>query len=297
MKKLIYLFAAIMFAGMTFMTSCTKDETPENLDPTINFKGGADYISEDATLETLQQFKIGIIAQSNSNSQKALTNLNITRTFDNTAWFVWDTAIDVTAYDININLLALNVEGTEKIDFTVTDKDGKTATISLNITTVATAGPINSYTDKILGSYQSATGSSFASIDGTVYSLADAKANSEKIDWVYFYGATNAATIASPMDDDAQNVYNDATNGIATWDIKNDTKFKKVVDNIDWADITDDTILKEQAVGADQTKINQIAVGDLISFVAANGKTGMIKIDNIVTGTDGTIDISVKVQQ
>jgi 5-hydroxyisourate hydrolase-like protein (transthyretin family) len=265
--------------------------------PTINFKGGADYISQDATLGTLQQFKIGINALSNSLSQTHLDNLNITRIFDNTAWFSWDTAIDVTAYSIDVNLLALNVEGVEKIEFTITDKDGKTAKVSLNITTESSAGPINSFTDKILGSYNSNIGASFASLDGTVYSLADAKANSEKIDWVYFYGAVSAATIASPNDVDAQAVYNHPINGIQTWDIRNDTKFRKVIDNIEWNDITDDSILIEQCVGADQTKINQLAVGDLISFVAANGKTGMIKIDNIVAGADGTIDISVKVQQ
>jgi hypothetical protein len=298
MRKLVYLFAVILLAGATFMTSCNKEDEPQDLNPTINFKGGAGYVSQDATLETLEAFTIGITAQANATSQKNLSNLKITRTFDNQVWFEWDSAIDVNFYSIDVNFLALNVEGTERVEFTITDKDGEQAKISLNITTESAAGPINFYTQKILGSYQSATGSSFASIDGTVYNLADAKANADKIDWLYFYGATNAATLAAPDDDDAADVFNDATNGLQTWSVLNDTRFKKVSTAIDWDAVTDDTIIVQETTdGVDQTKINQIAVGDILGFVAANGKHGLIKIDNIVAGADGTIEISVKVQQ
>jgi len=298
MKKLFNLFAASMLVGILFVTSCTDNDEPQDLNPTLNFKGGAGYISQDATLEVNEQFTIGITAQANANSQKNLTNLRVTRTFDNNIWFDWDTAINTNAYSIDANFLALNVEGTERIEFTITDKDDKKSSVSLNITTEQTAGPINFYTQKVLGSYESATGSSFASVDGTIYNLADAKTNADKIDWLYFYGATNEATLAAPDDADAANVFNDVTNGLQTWSKLNMTRFKKVVTAINWDDIVDDSIiLQETAEGVIETKINKLAVGDMLAFITEGGKHGMLKIDAITVGTAGTIEIAVKVQQ
>ncbi|MCK5838256.1 MAG: hypothetical protein KAG99_00345, partial [Bacteroidales bacterium] len=133
MKRIIYLTTIILFAGATFMTSCNDEE--EDGPPNISFKGGATYISQDATLNTLEAFTIGITASSNTTSAATLTNLNISRTFDNQVWFDWDTALNVDHYDLNVSFIALNVEGVERIAFKVTDEKGMTNEISLNITT------------------------------------------------------------------------------------------------------------------------------------------------------------------
>ncbi len=297
MKKLVYLFAFLMVSGLLFMTSCS-DEEEGDLKPTINFKGGAGYVSEDVTLDTEQDFTLGITAASNSSSGANLSLLELTRVYNNATWFSWDTAINVSYYSIDITLTSLNVEGTEKISLKITDKDGQTNEIALNITTESAAGPITAFDQKILGSYQSSTGSSFASVDGTIYSLAEAKANQSKVDWMYFYGASDLATIASPNDSHAALVFNNATNGLQTWTTKNNTLFRKVSTVIDWNAITDDTIImSEAATEPDQTRIATLAVGNVLLFKTVTGKYGMIKVNNIAVGADGTIDISVKVQQ
>ncbi|HRZ21614.1 MAG TPA: hypothetical protein P5184_08090, partial [Bacteroidales bacterium] len=286
-----------MVSGLFFMTSCT-DEEEGDVKPTINFKGGAGYVSQDVTLDTDAEFTIGITAASNSSSGAKLSLLELTRVYNNATWFTWDTAIDVSYYSIDITMTALNVEGTEKVSFKITDKDGQTNEISLNITTESTAGPITAFDQKILGSYQSSTGSSFASVDGTIYSLAEAKANQAKVDWMYFYGATDLSTLAAPDDSHAALVFNNATNGLQTWTTKNATRFRKVTTAISWDAITDDSIIMQEAATApDQTRMATLAVGDILLFKTVTGKYGMIKVNNIAVGADGTIDIAVKVQQ
>ncbi len=297
MKKLVYLFAFLMVSCLLFMASCTDDEEGD-VKPTINFKGGAGYVSQDVTLDTEENFTIGITAASNSSSGANLSLLELTRVYNNTTWFSWDTAINVSYYSIDITMTSLNVEGTEKIYLKVTDKDGQSNEISLNITTESTAGPITAFDQKILGSYQSTTGSSFASADGAIYSLAEAKANQSKVDWMYFYGASDLATLAAPDDTHAALVFNNATNGLQTWTTKNATRFRKVSTVIDWNSITDDTIIMtEAATEPDQTRIATLAKDDVLLFKTVTGKYGMIKVNNIAVGADGTIDISVKVQQ
>ena len=297
MKKLVYLFALLVVSGFFFVTSCTEDENGD-VKPTINFKGGAGYVSQDITLDTDAEFTIGITAASNSSSGAKLSLLELTRVYNNATWFTWDTAIDVSYYSIDITMTSLNVEGTEKISLKVTDKDGQTNEISVNITTESAAGPITAFDQKILGSYQSATGSSFASADGSIYSLAEAKANQAKVDWMYFYGASDLATIAAPNDAHAALVFNNATNGLQTWTTKNATLFRIVTTTIDWNAITDDTIIMQEAATApDQTRIATLAAGNILLFKTVTGKYGMIKVNNIAVGADGTIDISVKVQQ
>jgi hypothetical protein len=302
MKKISYLFAILLLAGVTVMISCTKDEnTNQDLKPTINFKGGAAYISTDATLDVLQEFLIGVTASNNVNSGKNLANLKVTRTFNNAIWFSWDTTFNEPYLDIDFSFLAITVAGTERIAFIVTDKDGQTNEVSLNITTQVVNGPINYYgqiVPLVLGSYESSTGSSFASFDGSIYNLAEAKTNAARVDWLYFYGSSNHATIAAPDDADAISVFNDPTNGISTWSVKNATRFKNITTAVDWNAVIDDgPILQLTQDGVTESKISQLAANDVLGFITVTGKHGLIKIGNIVVGAGGTIEISVKVQQ
>ncbi|HNY03432.1 MAG TPA: hypothetical protein PKG48_12620 [Bacteroidales bacterium] len=296
MKTLRAMLGLAMVAGLMFFSSCSKDET-QDLTPSINFAAGTGYVSGDATLQVNEDFKVGINAFANTNSGSKLAKLTITRVFNNYP-VSQDTVFSAASINLVINATANSQVGPEKWYFKVTDKDGQSKEISLTITTVAGASPINTFTMKIMGAQGSSTGSSFASIDGTVYSLANAKTNAAKVDWLYFYGATNLATLAAPNDADAISVFNDPTNGLATWAVKNATKFKKVTDAITWADITTDAVIVAQtASGVTNTKINNLAANDVLAFITASGKKGMIKVESISGTTDGTITISVKVQQ
>jgi len=266
----------------------------------MTLAGSAGYISGDITVDVNSAIKFGITARATSGTVK---RCYIYRTITGKpAQKVLDTTFTaaITVFATDINTTALGAAGTEKWDFTVTDSNGGSATVSVTITTTVptTYGPIFSYPTKVLGAQTSATGSSFASSNGTVYSLADAKINSALIDWVYFYGATNFATICAPNDADAAAVFNNATNGVATWATRNATVFKTATGIGNWNSITNDsTILAQTSSGVTGSKVNNLATGYFLAFITATGKKGLIKVNSLTPDATGSIDIDVKVQQ
>ena len=209
-----------------------------------------------------------------------------------------DSTFSSDTYSIDFNVIAASQTGTVKFTFKITAADGESSEISLSITT--TAGPITSCSQKILGSYDNTTtGSSFASADGTVYSLADAKTNTAKIDWMYYYGSvSNLATLVAPIDATASSVFS-GTNGPANWTVRNNTKLAKVTlpAGVTWDNITTDAEIIPLATGLTETKVNMLTVGQIVSFKTVTGKMGLIKIEAISGTTAGSLTYSVKVQQ
>ncbi len=297
MKQVKSLLAVFLLAG-TFLTSCSKSDTTNPVDetPSINFVGATGYISADATLTVGESFKVGINAFSNATSGSKLTKLTITRVFNNIP-VTQDTILSTATLNIVINATAAASPGPEKWYFKVTDKDNQSKEISLTITTVANAGDINTFSMKIMGAQASTTGSSFASIDGSVYDLTLAKLNAAKVDWMYYYGATNLATIAAPSDPSATEVFT-GTNGPGSWSVRNATKFKDVSTTVDFASVTDDSKIILAATGSTVTLIPQLSAGKVLAFIAANGKMGLIKVETITGNSNtGSMTISVKVQK
>jgi len=296
MKKINLLFAVIIMAGMTFLTSCGTDTTA--VGPNMDLKGGAGYTAADVTVPVGTDIKVGVTAQQ---GDAKLVNLKITATANNIPTTLLDSTFSNDTFNKDYTITAPSVVGTVRISLVMTDKDGLTDEAAFNLTTTAIAGgEIKAYTAKILGSYDnSAYGSSFASADGTVYTLAEAKANAAKIDWMYYYGATNKATLAAPSDASVTEVFTSATNGPATWSVRNATKLSKVTlpGGVTWDGITDDTQIKTLATGLTTTKATTLAVGDIVAFETVLGKKGLIKVENIATGAAGTITYSVKVQK
>ena len=148
---------------------------------------------------------------------------------------------------------------------------------------------------KILGSYDNLThGSSFATIDGMVYKIADATLNQAKIDFLYWYGVSTSATLASPADNATPTVYP----AVGGWTTRNDTRFTETTVTADEFDqITNDAPIIAAATGASLTKIGNLSVDDVIGVMAADGRYALIKITDIEVGQAGTITIDVKVQQ
>lgn len=299
MKRLSYLFAILLAASVTSLTSCSKDTSTTDVKPTINFVGGTGFISGDVTLKAGEYMKVGISAFSNSSSKAKLKNLKVVRTFNNIPFVALDSTLSSTdAFNITLESYAYPEAGTERWTFTITDKDNESTEIAFNVTTTA-GGPITSYNQKILGSYDnSAYGSSFASFDGTVYTLADAKANAAKIDWMYYYGATNLATLASPNDATVLAIFT-STNGPANWSVRNDTRFAACTlpSGLTWDNITTDAEIVPLASVAADTKANMLAIGQIVAFKTVAGKQGLIKIEAITGTGAGSITYSVKVQQ
>jgi hypothetical protein len=301
MRKLNYLLGLIILTGLVF-ASCSKDEDPNP--PTINFKGGThvgtgmEYIDGDVTLSVASQFMVGITASSASDAN--LKNIKVVRDFENVITITqFDSTFNASNFAIDIIFLAYPTAGTEVWTFTATDKNDKQTSISFTITTEEISSGIIEYNDKLLGSHQSSNGSSFASFDGSVYSLADAKANADKVDFLYFYGATNLATIAAPDDATAATVFFDATNGLQTWSVLNNTRFTltdMTPEEYNGVLNSASLIVIVNNANPTESKVNQLAVDDVVAFKTAAGKYGMFIVTNLVEGAAGDIEISVKIE-
>jgi hypothetical protein len=286
----------LMMASVSFFTSCTTEE--EDLSPTITFVTGSGYISSDATLSAGEAFTVNISATANSTSGAKLTNLKVVRTLGGNAVTVADETIDLSSFTSELSANAAFIAGTEKWTFSVTDANGESAEISINITTTA-GGAISTFDQKILGSYSNNTyGSFFGSADGTVYKMVEAYNNQAKVDWCYYYGVSNGATLAAPNDQTAMDeIFTNATYGLSQWSTRNATTFSLVTDELLWDNITDDAYIVAYANSTSNTSVKQLVTGNIVAFKTASGKMGLIRITDIATGAAGSITYNVKVQQ
>ncbi len=263
------------------------------------YQPGWNRIDADVTLTVGEEFVFGITG--NTNSDKYLKRLLIQRKFENVSTItILDSALNTVSITLDIMTFAYPTVGLEDFICTLWDKNDKSTTINFTITTEPAASDITTYEDIILGAQASTTGGSFATVDGMVYTLDMAKANSDKIDFLYFYGATNLATLAAPDDADAATVFTGA-NGLDTWDVLNPTKFKTTtLSSADFDAITSSSQLVTVAVLPTQpnlSKANDLSVGDVLAFKTVEEKFGLIRVDAINGANNaGTIEITVKVQ-
>lgn len=291
MKKINLLFASVILASLAFFSACTKDTTP----PTINFKGGASYTSSDVTVDEGTILTFGITASSGT---AKLESFKIVATHSNTPITLVDSTFSSDTFndDFSFEIAAL---GETKLTFTITDKDGETAELSLNVTAQAA---ISNYTAVLLGGQQNATlGSFYSTADNSVMNLATARSNSQKADMVYYYGTTNQASIVAISDAQLSAVPTFVE--CATWPTVNETKFK-LTTGLDWATITSGDAIEAAATGLTATHVNQLAVGDIVAFETAStssnpSKKGLYKVLEIngTTGADREIKIEVKIQK
>lgn len=143
--KFILLFVAVLGIGLS---SCSKDEdeTPQDLTPNIDFKGGNEYISADALVTTGQDFTIGITASSNANSGKKLKSVKYTVTSNNAVVLEFDSIFSETSYNLDYTFNMENA-GEAVFKFDVTDKDDQMKSISLTVTAESADTPIGAAAD------------------------------------------------------------------------------------------------------------------------------------------------------
>src|SRR5690554_2216186 len=163
---------------------------------------------------------------------------------------------------------------------------------------------IESFTAVLMGSYDDANlGSFFSTVTGKVYKITPAGENSELIDFAYFYGSTNEATISAPNNDDVFGTGDGKVFGpVTSWATCLETRFTKIsaenltVAEFDAAD-NDEIITENEAEAEELSKmVNKLQDGDLVFFVTVDGKKGIFKVADLDTEAK-TITIDVKVQK
>lgn len=142
------LFLILVVAFGMAVTSCNKDEdtTPVDVTPNIDFKGGSDYISSDATVIAGEDFMIGITASSNANSGKKLTSVKYTVTSNNVVVLEEDSVFSETTFNLDY-IFRMDDPGQAVFKFEVTDKDGQKNSVMVTVTAEAGTTPLGDAQD------------------------------------------------------------------------------------------------------------------------------------------------------
>jgi hypothetical protein len=280
MKKfnLLVALSALVLGGM-FFTACedTTGTGPEiaflNGDNSVTLETGvttytiAGTITSDAGLESVRFSKV---------TTGGSTQLQLIESFT-----------DKNNYQFQYELT--NITENMTIEVQATDKDAvqNSANFTVNVTV---GGAINTVTSTLGGGGNTTIGSFFASTGTThVYKQTPATSSSSLIDIIYHY--TSGAELFAPSNATIQDLY---SLSFATY---NATKFKTTsLTTAQFDAVDDDVAIVTAADGASATMLN-VAANDVVAFVTAAGKKGLLKVVAVTGNNTGTIDIVVKVQQ
>jgi hypothetical protein len=285
MKKLINsMLSMLAIAGVLFLASCGDDEEdPAPNGPTVGLVNSTGNISGDADLLVGSSFSIEVTA---SKGDRNMDTWSILR--DGVALANFD-ELDVPEND-NFTTVVSDIPvpadaGAYTYTFQVTDRDGVTGSVEWVITAVVPAS-FTTFTET-LGAQSSATGSSIDVSEERVYNLGDAKANSDKVDFFYYYGSTNQATLWSPTDSEANA---DDIFGLANeWATKNATAIS--TSTLDFDNATPADVVAATISG---TRANNLSSDDVVIFETVDGVRGIGKV-SITGAADGEISIDFKV--
>lgn len=292
-KRKQLMIVGAMAGGLLF-TGCLTDSKSDNSNVKI-----ADLKVTPASAKAGQSVDV----EGTVSSDAGLTAVVIT---------VWKGSTDVTSgsgFTVSQTALggtakawSLKTDGNVKIDvggaaalgdYTVkvvarsgTDSAVATTTLKLDGTVVTTA-------EVVLGSNQNAAGGSVDLDNLTVYTHAQAKPISGKIDLYYAHSATDGDKLFTPLQ--AKNSgFGMTTNGPATWDVANATEFRKLtLSESAFAAITTQEAI--DALWATGTVVlgggDVIAEGSTYIVNTDMAKKVLIRVTAYVAGDTGSITV------
>ncbi len=136
MKKFKLIVMMMALVGL-FATSCNKDDDnttqPVDKAPTLNFKGDAGYISQDATVTVGDTIKVGVLANSNTTSNSKLVSVKYEIIAGNNIIHTKDSVFKEKAYNYDY-MFPVHEAIDFTLKFTVTDKKGEKTSKSINVT-------------------------------------------------------------------------------------------------------------------------------------------------------------------
>ncbi len=186
---------------------------------------------------------------------------------------------------------------TISVSFTA-DNQGKSTEVIRSIAVVKPAGEINTYTAIILADIENPNGSSFFSLDNNLLlTLNEARSNSDKVDLIYYYGATNKATLCNATDEGVKAFTDSHNNSIVDQlTTKNNTELSAVTMTAEeFTAVMDDDPITSIVPEAVATAVNQLAIGNVIYAKTVTGKLALIMVKDII-GAQGTSEITIEVK-
>ena len=288
-----YSLCIILSLLITFLSSCSKEESENNISPVLLLKTDSIYISSDTSLAEGRQIILGVKA--NSNGGENLCNLLI---ISNDSLRLYDYGFNSTQIDKDIKIFK-NSDSIQNISIIIRNKAGLSKSIILKIAKNGSLyQPVIYFPEIILGAQQNSSTGSFCSLqNGMVYSLSNAFLNQELIDLLYYYNSTDHNTIGSPGAN-ISGVYS-GNNAPEFWAVRNTTYFSRTTLNIpisSFDNSLNDSLIIANIFSNGGRKIKLLLPGQIWAFQTKDGKFGLIKIKEVDGLETGTVKFAIKLQ-
>lgn len=309
MRKIKFLLFSVLLAGAAF-TSCSPEELIDADKPVVTIKANGSQISsindKNAGEET------AVVARFEMGAQKdRLEKIKITTVIQGQSFVVLDSTLNEGWFNRGDKFVERNYnisvgQSISTITFETKDVKGRVGSTTITVAPKGTKIPADNEerVATLLAGQLNVTGVNGAkggfysvSID-KVFKLSDAVTNAQLVDFVYYYGENNLATL-SPINDNSLTLVAGIKEFIGQFNVKNATKFlKATADNYAKNTLPEENLVanpKVEFAAAAQVKLQ---VGDCLAFKTVLGQKGLIKVIDIMgsssTGVDRAIKILVK---
>ena len=289
--KMNRLFLILTVAIATVFTSCKKDDDIVNPEPSIDFKGGANYTATDVTINAGEQILVGFNAAYNVETGEELTNFKLVLTANNVSQTLIDSTLNSESFSTDINI-TFPEAASARLEATVTDKAGRTDAVSFNITVEEAGVKVVKHSNVQLGSWNDDIGSFYSAKENTIFTVPQAFDNQAKVDLIFYKGVQNANTISAPDDADLATI---PSFNIANWTTKNQTRF--VLTSMTAAEfdaIGEYYMFTEFEGNAGDSKVINLEDGAVVQFRTQTGAYGLIKVVDFSSRGDlGKLDVII----
>lgn len=299
-KKHILITLMPVFSVMLF--NCSKDENPEP--PSVSLKSGIPFTPDQSVIAIGYPITFGIVA---TTSGVNITNLVVKKIMpDQTSKIVFDTGMNTPSLDLT-KVFYQSIEDTARWTFQVMDKNRQFATTAITIykDPNSTWGGIFEYPSLTMG-FQNNTeyGQFMDPSAGTIWFSDTATMNQSRIQIItYYYEDEN---LPSPTFSSAGELGGGITEYypvVDQWTVKYYTKWDISVDSdpvdpVAYENCHNDSLLilsYDDVWG--KRKFKWSDPGDIIPFLTATGKKGLIKVLSADHDPSGKITFSMKIQQ
>jgi hypothetical protein len=300
-KRLTNCLLMILLAAF-LAVSCSKDENPAP--PSISLKTGTQYTPDNSVIAIGHPITFGIVA---SSKDANLTNLVVKKVMpDGSSIVVFDTGMNTPSVDIT-KVFYQSVEDSANWTFQVMDKNRQFATTMLTIykDSNSTWGGIFEYPSLTMG-FQNNTefGQFLDPTSGKIWLSDTAAMNQSSVQIITYYFVDDG--IPSPTFSSPGELGGGITAyypSISQWTVKPYTKWDISVDSdpvdpVAYDNCHNDSLLilsYDDVWG--KRKFKWAEPGDILPFLTATGKKGLLKVNSADHDPAGKITFSMKIQQ
>lgn len=313
MKRLSLILLSVAIAVSGVFTSCTEDTDTGFDDPSVEVlyssTGSSDVPVQDGdTIKKAEGTNLSFdVKFTTGDAGDKLTKVKITSKISGKTYNIVDSLLDEGLFNSGAKTFTYSYEtsvgsAVEEIVFSIIDKKDRegSAVVYVKPTVVTPAGSVKTTEAIIMGSYANALYNSCYSLTlNKTVSLQGGFSQPAEIDLLYYFGATNKSTLAAPSNASLEQVYTNATYGIAKWSTRRATKLLKTSVTASTFDGITTSTAFTSAFPADMTAAldlaKELAVGNVIAMKTAGNKTALIKVVEINgTTSSGYIKITIK---